>query len=142
MQFQLTRDRIINTLLIGTMALAIGSFHIQPAAAQLDRSTFREVAQELNLSQSQMREVAGIMRGFNSELQEILTPEQLERMQLAQEQQSQTHDTQEIKEALNLTDTQVAQLAAAREDMVVDLEGVLEPYQVEGIMEMTAVSQL
>ncbi|MEL7356707.1 MAG: hypothetical protein AAFN40_09105 [Cyanobacteria bacterium J06560_6] len=145
MQIQLTRKRIVNTLLIGTLALGIGSLTIQPATAQLSRSAFRETARELNLSRSQMQDVAGIMRGFSSEIQEIFTPEQLELLQSAREQQqSQTpaQDPQELREALNLTDTQSAQLAVVREEMVVDLQSVLKPYQLEGIMEMTAFSQL
>lgn len=145
MQIQLTRKRIVNTLLIGTLALGIGSLTIQPATAQLSRSAFRETARELNLSRSQMQDVAGIVRGFSSEIQEIFTPEQLELLQSAREQQqSQTpaQDPQELREALNLTDTQSAQLAVVREEMVVELQSVLEPYQLEGIMEMTAFSQL
>ncbi|MEL7065668.1 MAG: hypothetical protein AAFP00_18150 [Bacteroidota bacterium] len=145
MQIQLTRKRIVNTLLIGTLALGIGSLTIQPAIAQPSRSAFREAAKELNLSRSQMQDVAGIMRGFSSEIQEVFTPEQLELLQSAREQQqSQTpaQDPQELREALNLTDTQSAQLAVVREEMVVELQSVLEPYQLEGIMEMTAFSQL
>ncbi|MEL6493355.1 MAG: hypothetical protein AAFV85_06405 [Cyanobacteria bacterium J06634_6] len=145
MQIQLTRKRIVNTLLIGTLALGIGSLTIQPATAQLSRSAFREAAKELNLSRSQMQDVAGIMRGFSSEIQEVFTPEQLELLQSAREQQqSQTpaQDPQELREALNLTDTQSAQLAVVREEMVVELQSVLEPYQLEGIMELTAFSQL
>ena len=60
MKFQLICKRIVNTLLMGTLVLGLGSFNLQPATAQLDRSTFREIAQELNLSRSQMREVGGI----------------------------------------------------------------------------------
>lgn len=145
MQIQLTRKRIVNTLLIGTLALGIGSLTIQPATAQLSRSAFREAAKELNLSRSQMQDVAGIMRGFSSEIQEVFTPEQLELLQSAREQQqSQTpaQAPQELREALNLTDTQSAQLAVVREEMVVELQSVLEPYQLEGIMELTAFSQL
>ena len=141
MQFQLARKRIVNALLIGTLALGLGSFNIQPAAAQFSRSTFLETARELNLSRSQMREVAGIMRNLNSEIEEILTPEQFELIQSAREQQ-QTQNPEELKEALNLTDTQSAQLAVVREETVADLQAVLTPEQIEGIMEMTTFSQL
>ncbi len=141
MQIQLTRKRIVNTLLIGTLALGLGSFNIQPAAAQLDRSAFREVAEELNLSRSQMREVGGIIRGLNSELEEILTPEQLETLQSVRDQQ-QSQDPQELQEALNLTDTQSAQLAVAREETVAELQEILTTEQLEGIMERTAFSQI
>ncbi len=141
MQLQLTQNRIVNTLLIGTLALGLGSFNIQPAAAQLDRSTFLETAQELNLSRSQMREVAGIMRDLNSELEEILTPEQLETLQSAREQQ-QSQDPQELQQALNLTDTQAAQLAVAHEETVAELQEILTTEQLEGIMEVTAFNRL
>lgn len=141
MNFQLTRKRIVNTLLVGTLALGIGSFNLQPAAAQMDRSAFREVAEELNLSRSQMRQVGGIMRGVNSELEEILTPEQIELIQATRAQQ-QSQDPQELQAALNLTDTQTAQLAVVREETVVELQEVLTPEQLEGIMEMTVFDQL
>ncbi|MEO0802110.1 MAG: hypothetical protein AAFY57_07540 [Cyanobacteria bacterium J06642_2] len=127
------------------MSLAIGGIHIPPASAQVSRSDFRETARELNLSRSQMREIAGIMRSFNSEIEEILTPEQFELLQSTRKQQRsqpQTQDPQELQEELNLTDSQSGQLAEAREDMIVELEAVLAPYQLEGIMEKTAFSQL
>ncbi|MEM9265265.1 MAG: hypothetical protein AAGA46_07045 [Cyanobacteria bacterium P01_F01_bin.13] len=139
MKFQLTRKGIVNASLIG--ALGLGSFHIQPAAAQLDRSTFREVAKELNLSRSQMREVGSIIRDLNSELEEILTAEQIETLQSARDQQ-QSQDPQELQEALNLTDTQSAQFAVAREETVAELQAILTPEQLEGIMERTAFKQL
>ena len=102
MQIQFTRKRIVNTLLVGIMALAMGSFHVQPAAAQLSRSAFRETARELNISRSQMRAVAGIMQNSKSEIEEILTPEQFEQMQSLREQQQsqpQTRSPQELQEA-------------------------------------------
>lgn len=139
MQLQLTRQQIASILLIGTLGL--GSFHIQPAAAQLDRSAFREIAEELDLSRSQMREVGGIMRSLNSEIEEILTPDQFELLKSAQKQQ-QSQDPQELQEALNLTDTQSAQLAIVHEETVVELQAVLTPEQLEGIMDITAFSQL
>lgn len=143
MQLQLTRKRIINPLLIGTLALGLGSFYSRPAIAQLDRSAFRELAEELDLSRSQMLEVGGIMRSFNSELEDILTSEQLEVLQSAREQQqSETQDPEDIQEALNLTDTQSEQIAVVREEAVDDLESVLTPEQIEGLMEMTAFNQL
>ena len=148
MHIQLTRKRIVNTLLIGTLALGIGSLTLQPAIAQLSRSTFREMARELNLSRSQTHEMASIMRSFNSELEEILTPEQFDLLQSVQEQrqsqsqlqpqsQPQTQDLEDLQGALNLTETQSAQLAVARETMVVELQEILAPYQLERIMEMT-----
>ncbi len=141
MQLQLTQKRIVNTLLISTLALGLGSFNIQPAAAQLNRGNFREVAQELNLSRSQMREVGGIMRDLNSEIEEILTPEQFELLQSTREQQ-QSQNPQELQEVLNLTDTQSAQLAVVREETVVELQSILTSEQLEKIMEMSAFNQL
>ncbi|MEO0925780.1 MAG: hypothetical protein AAFY63_07905 [Cyanobacteria bacterium J06643_13] len=141
MQIQLTRIRIFNTLLIWVITLAIGSFHIQPAAAQFNRSSFRETARELNLSRSQMQEIAGIMRNFKSEIEEILTPEQFELLQSARKQQqsqTQTQEPYQLQETLNLTDTQSTQLVALRKEMVVDLQEILTPYQVERIMEKNA----
>ena len=142
MKFQRTRKRIVNTLLMGTLAIGLGSFYVQPVSAQMDRSAFREVAQELNISRSQMRQVGGIMRGTSSDIQEILTPEQFEVLQSAREQQqSQPQDPQELQAALNLTDDQAEQLAAVREETVVELQSVLTPEQLEGIMELTALNQ-
>ncbi|MEM9215369.1 MAG: hypothetical protein AAGD25_13600 [Cyanobacteria bacterium P01_F01_bin.150] len=143
MPFQLTRKRIVKTVLIGTLVLGVGSVNMQPAIAQLSRSEFRELAQELDLSRSQMRDVAGTMRGFKSEVEDILTPEQLDLLQSAQEQQqSDPQAAQEVKDALNLTDAQSTQLEAAREDMVAELQEVLTPDQVTQIIEMMAFSQI
>lgn len=145
MQIQRTRKRIVSTLLIGTLSLGIGSVSVQPATAQLTRSAFRETARELNLSRSQMQEVAGIMRGFSSEIEGILTPEQLEILQSAREEQQsepQAQTTQEVQAALTLTDTQATQLATAREEMTAGLQAVLTPEQIEGLMEKTGFNQL
>ncbi len=125
---QFTRRQIFNTLLIGTLAVGIGSFNLQPSDAQLNRSNFRQTARELDLSRSQMRQVAGIVRSFKSDIKDILTPEQFERFRSAQKQQSKIQ-RQELKELLALSDTQAAQLASAREEMIADLEGVLTPSQ-------------
>lgn len=142
-QRQLANALVTNTLLVGTLVLGIGSLGVQPAQAQMSRSAFRETARELNLSRSQMQSVAGIMRDFSDEIQDILTPEQFELLQSTREQQaSQPEDTEVLKEALALTQTQSTQLAVVREEMVTGLKEVLEPYQLEGIMEMTAFSQL
>ncbi|MEL6779259.1 MAG: hypothetical protein AAFO06_18580 [Cyanobacteria bacterium J06597_16] len=142
-QRQLANALVTNTLLVGTLVLGIGSLGVQPAQAQMSRSAFRETARELNLSRSQMQSVAGIMRDFSDEIQDILTPEQFELLQSTREQQaSQPEDTEMLKEALALTQTQSTQLAVVREEMVTGLKEVLEPYQLEGIMEMTAFSQL
>ena len=145
MQIQLTRKRIVNTFLIGAMTLAIGSIHVQPAEAQLSRSAFREMARELNLSRSQMQDVAGIMRSYSSDIQEILTPEQFELLQSAREQrqsQTQTQDPQDLQDALNLTDTQSAQIATERAEMVAELQEILTPDQIERMMEITGFNQL
>ena len=128
MPIQFTRKGVFSLLLVGTLALGIGSFNLQPADAQLSRSTFRATARELNLSRSQMRKVAGVMRSFKSDLEDILTPEQFELLQSAPQQQSPTQK-QELKEVLALTDTQSSQLASAREDMVEGLQGILSPSQ-------------
>ncbi|NEQ55593.1 MAG: hypothetical protein F6K11_36695 [Leptolyngbya sp. SIO3F4] len=140
MSIQLTRKRIVNALLMVTLTMGLGSLTIQPATAQIDRSTFREVAEELNLSRSQMRSVAGIMRDLNSDIEDILTDEQFELLKSTREQE-QTQNPQELQEALNLTDTQSAQLSVVREEMSLELQEVLTPEQLEGIMELTAFSQ-
>ena len=147
MQFQLTRQRLVSTVLIGTLALAVGSFYSQPAAAQLSRSAFREAARELNLSRSQMRDVAGIMRSFSAEVQDILTPEQFEQLQAVREQQqeqssAQAPDPQELREDLNLTEAQAEQIAATRTETVAELQEILTPEQISGMMEMVGFNQL
>lgn len=147
MHVHLTRKRIatmmLDTVLVGAFALAIGSFQIQPASAQVDRKEFRETARELNISRSQMRDVAAIKRSFDAEIEDILTPEQFETLQAARkQQQSQTQSPQQLQATLDLTEGQSEQLAEAREDMVEELEAVLEPYQLEGLMEKTAFSQI
>ena len=144
MQLQLTRKGIVNALLVGTLTVGFGSFYLQPATAQMDRSSFRELAEELDLSRSQMREVGGIMRNLNSEIEDILTADQLDLLKSAREQQQaqDPEEFQELREALNLTDTQSEQLTVVREEMVDDLGEVLTPDQLERIVEVTAFGQL
>ncbi|MEM8613276.1 MAG: hypothetical protein AAGF93_14750 [Cyanobacteria bacterium P01_H01_bin.105] len=137
---QLTRKGIVNALLVGTLSVGFGSFYIQPTSAQMDRSTFREIAEELDLSRSQMREVGSVMRDLNSEIEDILTADQLELLKSAREDQSQ--DPEELQEALNLTDTQSAQLSVVREEMEVELQAILTPDQLDRLMEVTTFSQL
>ncbi len=145
MKFQPTQKRIVNTLLIGAVAITIASLQVQPANAQMSRSAFREAARELDLNRSQMREIGGIMKNSKSELQAILTPEQFELLQSARQQaqtQAQARNPEQFKSALGLTDIQAAQLAALHEGMIVQLQEILTPDQLEGIMELTAFSQL
>lgn len=145
MPFQLTRKRIANTVLIGTLILGIGSINMRPAIAQMSRSEFRDLAQELDLSRSQMRSVAGTMRGFKSDVEDILTPEQLDLLQAAQDQsqgeEQQAQDPQDVQNALNLTDAQSTQIETAREDMVTELQEFLTPEQIEQIVELMTFSQ-
>lgn len=136
---QITQKRLVNIVLIGTLGL--GSFQIQPAAAQVDRSAFREVAEELDLSRSQMRQVGGIMRGLNSDVEDILTTEQFDLLRSTREQGG-VQDRQELQAALDLTDAQALQLAAVREETVAELQSVLTTEQLEKIMEMTVFDQL
>ena len=135
---QLTRKGIVNALLVGTLALGIGSF-AQPASAQLDRGSFRELASELDLSRSQMREVGGIMRSLNSDVKDILTSDQFELLKSSREDES--DDPQEMWESLDLTDTQAEQLAVVRRDTVVELREILTPDQLRGILEATALDR-
>lgn len=145
MQLQLTRKGIANIALVGAIAMTVSVLQSQPASAQLNRSNFREVASELNLSRSQMREVGGIMRNFNTELQDILTEEQYELLQASRESQasgSEAQDPQALRDSLNLTDTQSEQLATARGSMMTELQAVLTPEQIAGMMEMAGFDQL
>jgi len=147
MQIQFTRQQIITPLVIGTMILGIGSFNLQPAKAQVDRSAMREMAEDLNLSRSQKRQLAGVMRNFRSELDDILTADQLELLHAArQEMQSQTppqvQTDLDLKNELNLTEEQTEQIVEARRDMVDSLQDVLTPEQIESILELAIVGQL
>ena len=126
--------------MIGLTALTVGSFHSQPAAAQMNRGNFREVARELGLSQSQMRQVGGIMRDLNSDLEDILTDEQFDLLKESREQE-QTQNPEELQEALDLTDDQSVEIAEARRETVSELQSVLTAEQIEGIMEMTGMGR-
>lgn len=147
MQIQFTRKQIIRSLAIGTMVLGIGSFNVQPAAPQVAPSVIRQMAEELDLSRTQMRQLAGIMRGFRSEIEDILTSEQIELLQSAREEmqsqtQPQVHNVQKLKEELDLTEEQTEQLAEVRNEIVDELQGVLTPEQVESILEMMILDQI
>ncbi|MGK7890162.1 MAG: hypothetical protein AB4042_12575 [Leptolyngbyaceae cyanobacterium] len=147
MQIQFTPKQIISPLVIGTMILGIGSFTVQPATAQVSRQAMREMAEEMDLSRSQMRQLAGVMRGFRSEVEDILTSEQLELLQAEREEmqsqmQPQAHNAQALTEELDLTEEQAKQIVEAREAMVNELQDILNPEQIESILEMTIVSQI
>lgn len=139
MPTQFTRQRIFSLLLTGTMLLGVGSVYMEPAAAQFNRSAFRQTARELNLSRSEMFKIAGIMRGFRSEMKDILTPDQYELLQSTRKQESKPQP-EEIREELALTDIQSEQLASAREDMVAELQEVLTPSQFTRMMEKLSLN--
>lgn len=145
MPSKLIENRFAKTFLILTATLTIGGFHIRPVLAQADKSAIVETARKLNLSLPQMRAMRSIMQDFSADVQQVLTPEQYEQLQLVREQQQsqpENGDPQNAKEVLNLTDVQVAQLSEAKQETVTELQEILTPEQVEEIMGATALGQL
>lgn len=125
----------IGTVLVGTPQLAQAQ-SISPAA--------REAIVELDLSFSQMMQLRDVMGGYNTALEEILTPDQMDLMTtLREEQQAAAEDDvaaseppEDLWAELDLTEDQAAEVAVVKSGMVADFEAVLTPEQLEEATEM------
>ena len=107
-----------------------------PAQSQVSRDAIRS----LNLSRSQMREMRGIMQGYQSELNEILTADQqqrLEELKADREGQSTSDGSHpDLLAELDLTEDQAAQLSTLQADLAADFESLLSADQLEQAQEL------
>ncbi len=106
-----------------------------PAQSQVNREAMRS----LNLSWSQMREMRGVMQGYQSELEDILTPEQqqqLEDLQAEMRDQPTTDSRPDLVSELALSEDQASQLETLQEGMAEDLGEILSEEQLEQAQEL------
>ncbi|NER79260.1 MAG: hypothetical protein F6K42_06690 [Leptolyngbya sp. SIO1D8] len=123
---------------VGMSALLIGS----PQPVQAQTADAPNALRELDLSFSQMRQLRSIRQDYQADLEEILTPEQLEEMQdlqaarqEAQDSQAEENAAEDILAELDLSDEQTNQLTEVHESMVQDFQDVLTPEQLEQLEE-------
>lgn len=130
---------------LGLITVGTSLLLLTPAQMAQAQSTNNAAAirQELNLNRSQMRQLRDIMQGYQAELADILTAEQLAEMQdlgeaaQANGQTAQSRpSTEELIAELNLSEDQVDQLTQARESLEQDLTTVLSPEQMEKLREI------
>jgi hypothetical protein len=106
-----------------------------PAQSQVNREAIRS----LNLSRSQMRQMRGVMQGYQSELGEILTPEQqrqLEDLQAERQNQPTPASPPDLAAELNLSVEQASQLETLRTSMGEDLRAILSEEQIGQAQEL------
>ncbi|MBE7386150.1 MAG: hypothetical protein F6J95_032770 [Leptolyngbya sp. SIO1E4] len=116
----------------GVGALLIGS----PQLVQAQPGNAPAALRELDLSISQMRQLRSIMQDYQADLEEILTPEQLETLQDLREAQQDTqapdrNTAEDLFAELDLSEAQTDQLETVQASMTQELQGVLTPEQFE-----------
>ena len=114
----------VGALLIATPRLAVS----QSAGAN------REAIRSLNLGRSQMQELRGVMQGYQSELEDILTSEQQQQLADLKEDmqdESATDDRPDLVTELDLSADQASQLDSLQVDMTAAVQGILSAEQFE-----------
>ncbi|MEO0408432.1 MAG: hypothetical protein AAF289_13875 [Cyanobacteria bacterium P01_A01_bin.135] len=104
-----------------------------PTLTEARPSNPRAAFQELDLSFSQMRQLRGIMQDYRQVIENVLTPEQLDQLEALRESGQAAEappETNPLAE-LNLSDTQIEEIAAASDVMEQALQEVLTPEQLE-----------
>ncbi|MEO1145373.1 MAG: hypothetical protein AAFY26_07230 [Cyanobacteria bacterium J06638_22] len=122
---------LIVSLGVGILLLATPG----PAQSQVNREAIRS----LGLSRSQMQEMRGVMQGYQSELEDILTSEQQQQLDDLQEEMqgsSATGNRPDLFSELNLSDDQASQLEILQVDMAADLGEILSDEQLERAQEL------
>ncbi|MEM6835592.1 MAG: hypothetical protein AAF609_01955 [Cyanobacteria bacterium P01_C01_bin.120] len=130
--------KVSRLLLIG---LGAGALLIStPRLAQSQTAGInRQAMRELNLSFSQMQQMRGVMQSYQSELEEILTSEQLEQLEAlkAEQQEQPSVDARpDLAVELDLSTEQASQLDALQEDMTAELQEILSDEQLEQMQEL------
>lgn len=105
-----------------------------PAQSQVDREAIRS----LNLSRSQMQQLRGVMQGYQSELDDILTSEQEQQLEdlKAEVQSGSSEAPSNLFAELDLTADQASELEALQTDMAADLADILSAEQLEQAEEL------
>ena len=123
-------------LLIG---MGVGALLVSAPQVARGQSVNREAIRELNLSRSQMRELCNVMRSYQSEMQGILTAEQLEQLEDLQAERKESPDTDEsvdLAAELNLSEEQTSQFEALQEDIAAEFQTILSAEQLEQAEEL------
>ncbi|MGD1854663.1 MAG: hypothetical protein ACFB2W_10455 [Leptolyngbyaceae cyanobacterium] len=119
---------------IGTLLLSV------PQVAQSQTSgANREAVRALNLSRSQIREMRSVMQSYQSELNDILTSEQLEQFEAlqAERREEPTANTSvDLASELNLKDDQASQLTTLQEGIAEDFQEILSAAQLQQAQEL------
>lgn len=119
---------------LGVGALVLGT--PQLARSQSSRVN-REAVRALNLSRSQMREMRSVMQSYQSDIQNILTSEQIEQLEDLQEQARDQGDAPvDLAAELNLTTDQATQLEALQTDMASEFQEILSAEQLRQAQDM------
>lgn len=99
----------------------------------------REAVRALNLSRSQMREMRSVMQGYQSELKDILTSEQLEQFEAlqAERREEPTADTAvDLAAELDLSEDQASQLETLQAGIAEDFQEILSAEQLQQAQEL------
>ena len=105
------------------------------AQSQVNRETVRS----LNLSRPQMQQLRGLMQGYKSELEDILTSEQqqqLEDLQAAVQDGAAADARPDLLTELNLSTDQASELTALQADIAAELTDILSAEQLEQAQEL------
>ncbi len=119
----------VGGLLISTPRLAQG----QPAGVN------RQALRSLNLSRSQMQQMRGVMQGYQSELEDILTSDQLEQLQdlqASRQEQPTEGGRPDLAAELDLSADQVSQLEILGGSMTTELQEILSADQLEQLQDL------
>jgi Spy/CpxP family protein refolding chaperone len=137
------KSHLNQSIRLGLVAAGASVLLLTPAQMAQAQSTNNAAAirQELNLNRSQMRQLRDITQGYQAELADILTAEQLAEMQALREAaqangQSGSPSAEALIAELNLSEDQVDQLTQARESLEQDLTAVLSPEQMDKLREI------
>ena len=104
----------------------------QPLLAQAQRQDRGPYA-GLDLTQEQRDKIAQIRRETRSQIDALLTPEQQEQLKALRQnnRQQQREAFRAAREAVNLSDTQIAQMREIRKSARAEIQAILTPQQQE-----------
>ncbi|MEA5596315.1 P pilus assembly/Cpx signaling pathway, periplasmic inhibitor/zinc-resistance associated protein [Rivularia sp. UHCC 0363] len=133
------------SFLAGAIALTLTAI---PFAAQADISPSSPVIvaqgkkeggwKKLNLTDAQKAQMQEIKKSSRAEMERILTPEQLQKLQAAKTSGEKKGG---VWKSLNLTDAQKAELKKVRESQKAQFEAILTPEQKAQIQQMKEMRQ-
>jgi len=127
------------SLVAGAIVLSLGVIPFAPAQANVNNSVVIARAkgqgklERLNLTEAQKTQIEAIKKDARAQMQEILTDEQLEKLQSAKGNRQQKR---EIWGSLGLTDTQKAKLKEIRQSKRSQIKAILTDEQKQQLQQM------